>query len=64
MPYSTSDSRGALLSKQSVNEVDIKQACGDEVLALVEDRFALTDAGTRDVKGKGKTQVWTVSPQY
>lgn len=31
--------------------------------ALVEDRFALTDAGTRDVKGKGMTQVWTVAPQ-
>ncbi|MEO9821013.1 MAG: adenylate/guanylate cyclase domain-containing protein [Paracoccaceae bacterium] len=31
--------------------------------ALVEDRFALTDAGTRDIKGKGRTQVWTVSSQ-
>jgi len=29
---------------------------------LIADRFVVTDAGTRDVKGKGETRVWNVTP--
>ncbi len=44
MDYSTSDSRGAMLFRQGVREVDLRETFGEDVAKLVEQWISLPDA--------------------
>ena len=44
MPYSTSDSRGAMLSKQGTREVDLRETFGEDVVKLIEQWMSLPES--------------------
>ena len=55
MPYSTSDSRGAMLSKQGTREVDLRETFGEDVVKLIEQWMSLPESAADTSTASNRT---------